>query len=369
MLLGHRVTISLPDKEAFARKGQEAIPFFSPDQCAYLPIPAGGGAALLKGAAAAMQACGAKEVFFACLDEVASSMFRRAAFGLTPPSQLRGAISGIYIRPRALDHRRGNIWSLNLWLKRRGLHLLDQQGWLKRILILDERISVATSYNSMKTKLFFMPEPGAPRPLESAPDESQAKEKLRIPHDKFVFLQYGVGDKRKGLNLVIDVWNKLPADSKAFLLCAGRIDPSLAPALRQLEAAGKARIIDRYVTSQEERLCFVATDVVLAAYVNHYGSSNVLAKAAAFGRPVLASDNDLVGYRVRKYGLGRLCLHNNLPSLMDAVLAMSIEDPNSLRQDYAKQLAAFAKLGSPEMIAACLAGRPVQAEAAESIRS
>ena len=53
-------------------------------------------------------------------------------------------------------------------------------------------------------------------------------------------------------------------------------------------------------------MAFAACDIVLLPYIGHFGSSGVMAQAAAAGKPMIASDENLVGARVRDYRLGWL---------------------------------------------------------------
>ena len=69
---------------------------------------------------------------------------------------------------------------------------------------------------------------------------------------------------------------------------------------------GRAKVIDRYITEEEESICYRACDFVLAPYLSHFCSSNVLALAVLAGRPMVASDYDLIGRRVRDRKLGIL---------------------------------------------------------------
>jgi glycosyltransferase involved in cell wall biosynthesis len=98
-----------------------------------------------------------------------------------------------------------------------------------------------------------------------------------------------------------------------FLLCAGKIadDREIRVGLETLVRTGRARVIDRYVSDQEEELSFAATDVVLLPYLQHFGSSGVLSRAAAAGKMVIASDEGLIARRIRAHELGLLFSSGN----------------------------------------------------------
>lgn len=61
---------------------------------------------------------------------------------------------------------------------------------------------------------------------------------------------------------------------------------------------------DQYVNDTQIQHYFEMADVVLALYQRHVGSSGILIRAAAAGKPVLASDYGLMGEWVRQSKLG-----------------------------------------------------------------
>jgi glycosyltransferase involved in cell wall biosynthesis len=173
-------------------------------------------------------------------------------------------------------------------------------------------------FSSQKNKqegLFhFLPDPwSGDYSLRSA----DTRKALDIPLHKVVFLHYGMEDQRKGLHLVVEALEASASDSRIFLLCAGKIshDPRLLEKLAALESRGMVKLINRYVSDEEERLCFCAADGVLLPYIHHYGSSGVLSRAAAAGKMVIVSDEGLLARRVRDHHLGLLFQTNDVHEL------------------------------------------------------
>lgn len=260
--------------------------------------------------------CGARAdlVFLPCLDEIASVLLRRAALGIPPAASLRGRLAGIYHRPRFVIESR---WSPNRWLKRRGFGRLLNRGDLARVLFLDDFIRRQFLAELPGAPLYFMPDPC---PEQLTGDSLAARAQLGLPVDKKIFLFYGGGYRRKGLHLAAAAFlGAPPAD--AFLLCAGRqpADASLSRQMAALTATGVAKVLDRYVSSEEERLCFAAADFVLLPYVGHFGISAVLSQAAAAGKPVIASDEQLLGRMTRDCGLGECFRSGDAGDLSRAV--------------------------------------------------
>lgn len=252
--------------------------------------------------AACLEKSGAARVFMPCFDEIASALLRRTAFGLCPPASLKGRLGFIYHRPRVLMP---TGLSINRILKQRGFQRLLRRGWFDRILLLDEFLA-AEQRSSPSGNLFsFLPTPG---PQTYNIPYAEARKKLGLSGDKRVFLFYGGGYRRKGLHLAVEALAKLQGNSSAFLLCAGQQpnDAELAAGMKDLETRGRVMSLNRYVTTEEEALCFCACDVVLLPYIRHFGVSAVLSQAVMAGKMVIASDEELTGRRVRDYHLGLL---------------------------------------------------------------
>ena len=275
------------------------------------------------------QESGAEQVLLTNFDEVASSWLRKAACGLYPPACLKGRMHGVYFRPRFVVNPR---WPPGNWLKALGFTRLRQQGWFASLLLLDEYLCprVAAAYPG--TRIHFLPDPWSGN---FDRDQAQARQQLGIPAERFVFLQYGIGTRRKGLHLVIEAMAG-PGVRQGFLLCAGTIeDPALSLGAAGLAARGRAQVLNRYLTPEEEELCFAAADMVLIPYLGHFGSSAVLSRAAAAGKPVIASAEGLIARRVRDHGLGLLFDTGKVTSLivaMERAMAMGAEEKSRYQQ-------------------------------------
>jgi len=272
---------------------------------------------------------GADEVFLNNFDEIASNCLRRAAVGFLPPPALHGRLNGVYFRPRFLA---GIYFPPGNWLKHYGFYKLCRSSWLKRIFLLDETLIAAAEKRYPNTAFHLLPDPWDG---DFSGNRQGARQTLQIPDDKFVLLNYGIGDRRKGLYLVIQaLLTDLPSSKDVFLLCAGKVaeDKDILQGLQKLEQLGKARVLNRYVSDQEETLCFSATDAVLLPYYGHFGSSGVLSRAAAAGRIIIASDEGLVGYRVGKHQLGTLFQSGSVPHLQEAIAAAAALTPKEKEQ-------------------------------------
>lgn len=296
-----------------------------------------------------LQASGAENVFLCALDEIASDCWRRATFGMRPPVALRGHMGGIYHRPRFLAAPKH---SLDRALKLPGFSRMLREGWFRQILFVDEYLSadLQTAYPS--APVFFLPDP-CPPGYEG--DAAEARKLLEIPAGKKVFLFYGTGQRRKGLHIAVEAMMQLPSDSNALLLCAGQQNPipKVAAGLAQLVRQNRARVINRYVSVTEENLCFAASDAVLLPYLNHFGSSGVLSRAMTAGKPVIASDEQLLGRLTRERGLGLVFPSGNSLALRDKIAETAAFSPADVRR-FAAAAGSYASVYSRPMFRSAL---------------
>jgi glycosyltransferase involved in cell wall biosynthesis len=265
--------------------------------------------------AACLKESGATLAFLAQFNDIASAMLRRAAFGLMPDAVLRGRLGGIYFRPLFLN---ASSLSPNQALKQIGFRRLVANGWLNPLLMIDPLL-----YEIAKKKY-----PGAPiysladpYPENFHADRVASRQKFNLSDNKFVLLFYGGGYKRKGLHLAVAAMRGMTSLNKAFLLCAG-LQPKkerLAGELSALHAEGRAEIVNRYVTAEEEKQLFAACDAVLLPYIRHPVGSGVLSRAAGAGKPVIVSDEYFLGHVVRQYNMGLVFPSGNVPELQKAV--------------------------------------------------
>ncbi|HAW19025.1 MAG TPA: hypothetical protein DCX14_02485 [Flavobacteriales bacterium] len=145
----------------------------------------------------------------------------------------------------------------------------------------------------------------------------QARARLNLPLDKFIFLHCGTSWPVKGLEDACIAMNKLGAElkSKLMLVRAGELlDPGLRPVINSL-----GRLIDEYIDQEDLNDYYAAADCVLMPYRNHAGSSGILIHSAANRRPVIAPDYAVIGDFTSRYKLGYLYKHLDLDSLADAM--------------------------------------------------
>ena len=70
---------------------------------------------------------------------------------------------------------------------------------------------------------------------------------------------------------------------------------------------GRLIVIDQYVSHEQFCLGLNAADVICTPYPRHIGSSGIVVRAAAIGKPILASNYGWVGAVVSTFELGTTC--------------------------------------------------------------
>ena len=115
------------------------------------------------------------------------------------------------------------------------------------------------------------------------------------------------------------------------LVVAGRImeeiRAAVAAAARQTQV--QIVVLDHYLANEEIPRLFAVSDLVLVPYPRHIGSSGLLVRAAAAGKPVLGSDYGLVGAQIQRHRLG-CAVDCTKPSSLAHALEQWLIDPETI---------------------------------------
>jgi glycosyltransferase involved in cell wall biosynthesis len=193
---------------------------------------------------------------------------------------------------------------LYAWLFRRLLKLPT----IRKVAVIDEVFIeyAGRAECSGYSKLHFVPDPGELRGHET---RDQARATLGILRDRFIILVYGSLTLRKGIRELLNtlVLEKIPLVS---VLLVGTLDENIKELLREPDVQtliknDQLHIHAGFHDSQQEYRVFRAVDAVWVGYVgNFFGSSGVFYQAGSLGLPVLASENGLLGWLVKRYRNG-----------------------------------------------------------------
>lgn len=167
----------------------------------------------------------------------------------------------------------------------------------------------------------------------------QNRRNLGLPQDSFIFLCIGKQDERKGIGFVLKNMDKIRSIDNASLLIAGEVNRKFEEILRiEIEKGG---IIYRpsYIDESDLPYIFRAADCVLLPYsITFNASSGVLPRAAASGKPVIATSHGLVGYRVENYKLGLVFEYNNSEEFLE-----KLKEIRGSADAYSNHLESFAQ--------------------------
>lgn len=208
-------------------------------------------------------------------------------------------LSGIYYKPT--DFRTPGAFKERI--KKVILFLLLKKKFIEKIFLLDEFFILAGK-NKSNAKLHFLPDP-APR-ISGEMDDTL---KNLFGRPMFSMLFFGYIEERKGILPALDSLMLLPDGIKdTRLILAGIIDPELLEAITEKTALmiGKIEmiILNRFITETELNTLFRHADLLLAPYLNHVGSSGLINLAAAYGKPVITQQSQLIGDLMARYGFG-----------------------------------------------------------------
>jgi len=155
-----------------------------------------------------------------------------------------------------------------------------------------------------------------------------------IDSGRQIVLTYGSLAERKGIFSVLEALPHVPdtLQRRLAVVFAGRVhEPDSAAfrgAIARAERTSHVQIVvdDRFLPEPELAAWIDAAALLLVAYRHHIGSSNVLIRAAAAGKPVVGSDYGLVGEQIRRHRLG-LAVNANDPASLAAALTDMLETP------------------------------------------
>lgn len=131
--------------------------------------------------------------------------------------------------------------------------------------------------------------------------------RLGLTPEQRIVLFFGALAPYKGLDLLIDAMQGLPADTKVVLLVAGfcrdlALKQQLQHRMAPLLAAGRAVWLDGYVPEDEVLPLFHGSDLLVMPY-RHIDQSGVVFMALSTGLPVLATDvGSLAQYAIESGG-------------------------------------------------------------------
>lgn len=150
--------------------------------------------------------------------------------------------------------------------------------------------AVVDAYSLDKNKVVIIPHGHYRAVYGSAIAKQEARQKLNLPNDRLLLLNFGMLKPYKGVEKVVDIWNNNSeiAQNCYFLIAGKALDKSYGQHLKMLvEKVKGVELRDKFVADEEVHLYFSAADVVILPFKQILTSGSLLL-AISYGKPVIA---------------------------------------------------------------------------------
>jgi len=157
---------------------------------------------------------------------------------------------------------------------------------------------------------------------EKVISKQEARQHLRLPQDKPIFLSFGAPHSGKDLETMFRALKDIP---DVYLVNAGQQAFSLgANPIKLVERnaiPGKVVIRDYYILEKEKPYYFFAADAAILSYTRQFLSTTSLFwEACRFGTPIIASDNGQLKELMETFQPGLLFTAQDAASLKQAII-------------------------------------------------
>lgn len=205
---------------------------------------------------------------------------------------------------------------------------------LKNIYTIDETLEKYISDHSpkLKKRIVYIPDPAE---LKGNHSLQSARAQLDIPEDAKVILVYGALNERKGIQPLIESLCLANFHDNLHLLLVGKQSEGLKNSIQalahKLTVKKQLHILDRFVSQDEEQMAFAASNIVWLGYQGHFTMSGVLVLAATSGKPIIGTQQGLIGWYIQNQKLGICVDTQNQAAILKALnqLAREIEADDS----------------------------------------
>jgi glycosyltransferase involved in cell wall biosynthesis len=194
------------------------------------------------------------------------------------------------------------------WIGRRLFFRMLRTRSLRAMFTFDETLVhyVRQKHPDLAGSLRYLPEPTE---LQGSHSRESARQFLGIPSDATVILVYGALDASKGIDALLESTRVDGFPEEVSLLAAGLQEPEVkallaSPQARAMREAGRLYEYDAFLYGEDEQAVFCASDVVWLGYRGQYVASGVQLQAALAGLPIVACEEELIGWLTRTHGLG-----------------------------------------------------------------
>ncbi|MEI8205634.1 MAG: glycosyltransferase [Kiritimatiellales bacterium] len=242
-----------------------------------------------------------QHLFYPCLEHIFWSQSTRKI--MTPPENIKvhGIIIGVgqlfnHDLFRMLDVRYRRTKRLVKWIRE-----VQQRGQLGNVFVIDER--TIKNPERVPFPTIFLADPFRPFVKHT---KQEARQKLALPLDRTIYVHLGSDERRKGLLDVMRLMDRIE-QRPPLLVRGGKMKKHTFRHKKLIERLIRQRKFvhfNEWISEEKFDLLMDAADYVLLSYHSHNGSSGVLSRAIGHCTPVIASDYEVIGERVKKYNCG-----------------------------------------------------------------
>jgi glycosyltransferase involved in cell wall biosynthesis len=203
-------------------------------------------------------------------------------------------------------------------------------------------------------KVRYVPDIGY---LNLREDDPDPRGQLGLPEGQFVLLAYGHLTGRKAVDVLVAALSDPACPPRTGLLLVGAQDDATkavlaGPEAGHLRESGRLHERAGFASEDLEQKAFRACDAVWLGYRGWYGMSGVLVQAAAAGKPLIATDEGVVGWMVARHRIGEAIPAGDPARVVEA-LAKLAGDP-ALCREYGSNGLAMAPRHTPQAFGAAV---------------
>ncbi len=284
----------------------------------------------------------ADTVLIPFLDDLSYGLSLRRSLLGGPRLAAVGMRADLHVEEQGITGSRRPTW-WRRWLQLRLLRHRDLAVYYTNQLPMKQHID--TVYPELSPRVAFVPDPAEEPQVCSV---LSARQQLGLVPDRPVILLFGSIRPRKGLARLLSALTEPVWPRSAQVVIAGDIGPDArllieSPIAMAARADGRLVVRDGAVPAAEEGLLYQAADLVWLLYEGHEFMSGVLVTAGRHARPVIGCAEGLIGWYIRRFGLGASCPHDATAATMAAAVAQAISDPAWCRSAGLAGQQAFAK--------------------------
>jgi glycosyltransferase involved in cell wall biosynthesis len=236
------------------------------------------------------------------------------ALGRQIGKSLPGNIRGILFNPMGNPGKFPNNFLFAL-RKKAQIYWMLRNRKVNRIFFLNDQKKTDEFNILYKNREIFtcLPDPVQPLTLPSTEDLNARRGENKHNNNRIKLLLFGSLSERKGIFTLLDALKIIDpsTSSRLEIIFAGIIVKKSRNAfinqinsIKENNKKIKITHVDKFLTNKEAANLFSGTDYVLAPYIGSEASSGIIGHAAFYKKPVIGTDNGLLGILINDYKLG-----------------------------------------------------------------